>query len=68
MRSRTAMRCGEVKSPTFEGMSCDLRYRDRIASTYAHVDPFPFVPATWTILSAAKSDCYATLAIFEQKG
>lgn len=62
MRSRTAIRWGEVKSPILEGMSCDFRYWERIESAYAHVEPLPLVPATWIILRFLKSDCCATSA------
>ena len=67
IRSRTAIRWGEVKSPTFLGMSCDLRYCERMESTYAHVEPFPLVPATWTMLSLARSDCFSKLAKLEER-
>jgi hypothetical protein len=33
IRSRTAMRWGEVKSPTLRGTARDLRYWERMEST-----------------------------------
>jgi hypothetical protein len=57
MRSRTAIRWGDVKRPTFRGVSCDVRYFDKIEFTKAQVEPLPFVPATWITLSLSKSRC-----------
>ena len=69
MRSRTAIRWGEVKSPVLERMSCDLKYRERSESTYAQVEPLPLVPATWTMFSLLRSDCCTASAIYSgQRG
>lgn len=38
-------RCGETKSPTV------LPSDKSIAFRYAHTEPFPFVPATWSTLN-----------------
>jgi hypothetical protein len=40
-RSRTSTRCGLVNKPTFS-----TPFSNKIDSANAHVDPFPFVPAT----------------------
>ena len=40
-----------------------VRYWERIDAVKAQVDPFPFVPVTWTILSLLRSDCYSTIPV-----
>ncbi len=46
-RSSSRCRCGELNSPVRTPEA------DSAAATIAEVDPFPLVPATWTIRSAS---------------
>jgi hypothetical protein len=59
MRSRTAMRCGEMKSPVLRGVFFVRWYWERMESTKAHVLPLPFVPATWTMFRRSRSAAWA---------
>lgn len=56
MRSRTAMRWGDMKRPVLRGVPLTCWYWERMESTNAQVLPLPLVPATWTMLSLFKSD------------
>lgn len=58
--SRTDIRYGEVYKPILVTGPLAVRYWERIDAVKAQVDPLPFVPATWTMLSLLRSDTYST--------
>lgn len=67
MRSRTAIRCGEVKRPIFCGMEWVARCWARMEEAKAQVLPLPFVPATCRMLRRFRSEGWEVVLVHEHE-